>query len=74
MKTLTLTFTKTVQGSEVDAFGNPIETTEEIAVGGCLIAPITEPTNHREQQALEQGKVRAIGVSNFQAGRFWTSP
>ena len=56
MKTLTLTFTKTVQGGEVDAFGNPIETTENIAVDGCLIAPITEPTSKREQQALEQGK------------------
>lgn len=56
MKTLTLTFTKTVQGDEVDAFGNAKESTQEIAVDGCLIAPITEPTNKREQQALEQGK------------------
>lgn len=56
MKTLTLTFTKTVQGDEVDAFGNAKESTQEITVGGCLIAPIAEPTNKREQQALEQGK------------------
>lgn len=56
MKTTTLIFTKTVQGSETDAFGNAVESTEQISVDGCLIAPITEPTNHREQQALEQGK------------------
>lgn len=56
MKTITLTFTKIVQGNEDDEFGNAIESTQTIAVPGCLIAPITEPTNHREQQALEQGK------------------
>ena len=58
MKTTTLTFIKTVEGSELDPFGNPITSTQEIAVDGCLIAPITEPTNHREEQAMEQGKIQ----------------
>ena len=56
MKTLTLTFTKTIQGTSVDAFGNAVETTQDIVVDGCLIAPITEPVTKREQQALDQGK------------------
>ena len=58
MKTITLTFTKTVEGTELDPFGNPVKTTQTIAVDGCLIAPITEPTNHREEQAMEQGKIQ----------------
>ena len=58
MKTITLTFTKTVEGTELDPFGNPVTTTQEIAVDGCLIAPITEPTSHREEQAMEQGKIQ----------------
>lgn len=58
MKTITLTFIKTVGGAELDPFGNPVKTTEEIAVDDCLIAPITEPSNHREEQAIEQGKIQ----------------
>ena len=58
MKTITLTFTKNVQGSELDPFGNPIEAKQIIEVNGCLIAPITEPTSHREEQAMEQGKIQ----------------
>lgn len=58
MKTTTLTFTKKVQGSDVDPFGNPITSTQDIVVNGCLIAPITEPSSHREEQAIEQGKIQ----------------
>jgi hypothetical protein len=58
MKTITLTFTKNIQGSELDPFGNPIETKQAISVEGCLIAPITEPSSHREEQAIEQGKIQ----------------
>lgn len=56
MKTVTLTFYKVVQSNELDDFGNAIETTQGTEVAGCLIAPITEPTTKREQQALDQGK------------------
>lgn len=58
MKTITLTFNKKVDGAELDSFGNPVKSTQTIAVDGCLIAPITEPTNHREEQAMEQGKIQ----------------
>lgn len=58
MKTITLTFTKNIQGSELDPFGNPIKTKQAISVEGCLIAPITEPSSHREEQAIEQGKIQ----------------
>lgn len=51
----TLTFKKRVQ-TGTDDFNNPITTTEDIVVEDCLIAPITEPTNIREQQALEQSR------------------
>lgn len=53
MKTITLIFNKEVLGSK-DSFGNPVISTEQIEVPGCLIAPITEPTNEREAQALQQ--------------------
>lgn len=58
MKTTTLTFYKNTQGSELDPFGNPKTTKVTIEVAGCLIAPITEPTSHREEQAMEQGKIQ----------------
>lgn len=58
MKTTTLTFTKNIQGSELDPFGNPIVTKQIVEVAGCLIAPITEPTSQREEQAMEQGKIQ----------------
>ena len=58
MKTITLTFNKKVEGAELDPFGNPVKSTQTIAVDGCLIAPITLPTNHREEQAMEQGKIQ----------------
>lgn len=55
MKTITLTFKKKVEGAK-DALGNPIFTTQDVKVEGCLIAPITEPTNDRETQAMAQGR------------------
>lgn len=36
--------------------GNAQPTTSNIEVADCLIAPITEPANAREQQALEQSR------------------
>lgn len=55
MKTVTLTFLKKT-ASGTDAMNNPTYTTTEIEVDGCLIAPITEPSSQREQQAMEQSK------------------
>lgn len=58
MKTTTLTFNKKVLGEERDKFGNLIATVEQVVVGGCLIAPIIEPTSAREEQALNQGRIQ----------------
>lgn len=52
---ITLTFTKQTAGG-TDALNNPTYTTTEIEVDNCLIAPITEPSSAREQQAMEQSK------------------
>ena len=52
---MTLTFKrKTKTGT--DDMGNAVYTVTEIDVDDCLIAPITEPSNAREQQALEQSR------------------
>ena len=53
MKTITLTFNKQVQNG-TDSFNNPTYETEQVEVPGCLIAPIVEPTNEREAEALRQ--------------------
>lgn len=58
MKTITLTFIKKKQGSELDPLGNPITSVQNVEVAGCLIAPITEPSNAREEQAMQQGKIQ----------------
>lgn len=58
MKGITLIFKKKVEGETKDSFGNPIATVEKISVDNCLIAPITEPTNQREEQAMHQGKIQ----------------
>lgn len=55
MKGMTLTFTKQVADG-TDDFNNPTYTTTEVEVEDCLIAPITEPANAREQQAMEQSR------------------
>ena len=58
MKGISLTFTKKTPGTEEDAFGNLIPTTTTVVVDNCLIAPITEPTSQREEQAIAQGKIQ----------------
>ncbi len=58
MKGIKLTFKKTVDGDAKDAFGNATKTAETVTVDDCLIAPITEPTNDREEQALRQEKIQ----------------
>lgn len=55
MNGITITFSKQVAGP-VDAMGNPTTTIAKIVVTDCLIAPITEPANAREQQAMEQSR------------------
>ena len=50
-----IVFTQKVAGA-VDDLNNPTYTTQEITVSDCLVAPITEPTTAREQQAMEQSK------------------
>jgi hypothetical protein len=55
MNGISLTFTKRV-ASGVDALNNPTYTDTEITIDDCLIAPITEPANAREQQAMEQSR------------------
>lgn len=50
-----ITFTQKVAGA-VDDLNNPTYTTQDITVSDCLVAPITEPTTAREQQAMEQSK------------------
>lgn len=55
MKGTTLTFAKQTQ-TGTDDMNNPVNSVTNIEVADCLIAPITEPTNVREQQALEQSR------------------
>lgn len=50
-----LVFTQKVAGA-VDDLNNPTYTTQQVTVDDCLVAPITEPTTAREQQAMEQSK------------------
>lgn len=55
MKGITISFTKKVANG-VDALNDPIYTTQNVTVDDCLVAPITEPTNAREAQAMEQSR------------------
>ena len=50
-----LTFAKETPGAP-DSMGNPVNSVTNIEVEDCLIAPITEPTTVREQQAIEQSR------------------
>lgn len=52
---ITVTFTKQVADG-VDDLNDATNTTEEVTIDNVLIAPITEPTNARETQALEQSR------------------
>lgn len=42
--------------SGTDDLNNPTYTTQTVTVSDCLVAPITEPTTAREQQAMDQSK------------------
>lgn len=55
MKGITITFTKLVADG-VDDLNNPTYTTEDIEIEDCLVAPIVEPQNAREQQAYDQSR------------------
>ena len=50
-----IVFTQRVANG-TDDLNNPTYTTQEVTVSDCLVAPITEPTTAREQQAMEQSK------------------
>ena len=50
-----ITFIKQVANG-VDALNDPTYTTQEITVDDVLVAPITEPANARESQALAQSR------------------
>lgn len=52
-----LTFSKKVEAGR-DALNNPTWSTEDITIDDCLIAPISEPTSAREQQAMDQSRVQ----------------
>lgn len=55
MKGVALTFRKKVANG-TDAMGNVTYAFQDITIDDCLIAPIIEPTNLREQQAMEQSR------------------
>ena len=55
MKGIALTFNKQYQNG-TDALNNPVNSVIEMVVDDCLIAPISEPTNARDQQAMAQSK------------------
>lgn len=55
MKGMTLTFKLKTQTSE-DAMGNPVMSVTNTSVDDCLVAPITEPSTAREQQAINQSR------------------
>ena len=55
MKGISLTFVKNTQSS-TDEMNNPVNTTSNIVVDDCLIAPISEPATAREEQAMKQSK------------------
>lgn len=52
---MAITFIKQVANG-VDALNDPTYTTQNIEIDDVLIAPITEPSNAREAQALEQSR------------------
>ena len=55
MKGIALTFSKQI-ATGADALNNQVSIPVDIVVDDCLIAPISEPTNAREQQAMEQSR------------------
>lgn len=57
MKTITIEFRKR-QKTGLDELRNPIYENTTISVAGCLVEPISEPQNARENQAMERGKIQ----------------
>lgn len=57
MKGIALTFVKQIQ-TGTDKMNNPVNSTVEMVVEDCLIAPIIEPASAREQQAMQQNRVQ----------------
>lgn len=55
MTGMEIVFTQRVANG-TDDLNNPTYTTQTVTVDDCLVAPITEPTTAREQQAMEQSK------------------
>lgn len=53
MTGISLEFMQRVETS-TDEFNNPVYDIVGLTVADCLIAPITEPSNAREQQAINQ--------------------
>jgi len=53
MKGMTVGFNKQIEVGK-DALNNPTYETQLITIDDVLIAPITEPSNARETQAIEQ--------------------
>lgn len=52
---MSITFSKKV-ASGTDDLNNPTYTEQDVTVADCLVAPITEPTTAREQQAMDQSR------------------
>jgi hypothetical protein len=50
-----LTFVQQVPNG-TDALNNPVYTTTDVEVEDCLVAPVTVPTNAREEQAIAQSR------------------
>ena len=57
MRGVALTFQKNLQ-TGTDAMNNPVNTKLDIVVEDCLIAPISEPSSAREQQAMQQDRIQ----------------
>lgn len=57
MKGISLTF-NIEQVDSTDATGDPVMTVTQSTIDNCLIAPLSTPTNAREQLALEQGRLQ----------------
>lgn len=57
MQGVALTFQKDVQITE-DDFNDPVIARQDVVIEDCLIAPIVEPANAREQQAIDQSKLQ----------------
>lgn len=57
LKGTSLRFIKRTPTGETNALGEPTYSSTTIDVEDCLVEPIGEPTNAREQQAIQQGKL-----------------